>query len=102
MTITVNEHGAVFLDGEVVGWISHATCENEHCLVDIAAGRPWHATSRGFAVVLQPNHFATREEAIAAVVDATEPCVDCGKRVAYSEATGNHEHMDRESGCFLN
>lgn len=68
---TVNDHGAVFVDGAVVGWVRADGCENDRCLFAIAAGRPFHAIPRGFGVTLGEYHYATRDEAIAAVVEAS-------------------------------
>jgi len=89
--VIVNAHGAVIVGpgevtspswveaagGEVVGWVRESS---EADLVDVPgdglehvrAGRTWHAVSRGFALIIRPAYFATREEAIAAVVCASK------------------------------
>jgi hypothetical protein len=73
VTVTTNDHGAVLRDGLVVGWVSPAgSCENDHCAQAALDGLHWHATPRpsvgGPYPSLPDNHFATRDEAIAAVL----------------------------------
>lgn len=66
--VVVNQHGAVYLDGTVIGWVKKGGCENEACLRAMQTGRMWHAVPAGFAVTLPDYHFSTRDEAIAALV----------------------------------
>lgn len=69
----------------IVGYVDDppTDCENERCLEAIAAGRPYHAMARwkdlsgaivnpGGGVAWPTYHFATREEAVAAVIAALD------------------------------
>lgn len=64
---TINKHGAVSVEGTIVGYVHEGGCANEACVEAIGAGRPWHAIPRGFAHTLKTYHYATREEAISAL-----------------------------------
>jgi hypothetical protein len=66
-TVHVAVHDASHV---VIGHISNDRCENANCRKLYDAGLTWHATARGFAVVLCPNHFRTADDAIAALVNA--------------------------------
>lgn len=55
---------------EIVGYVSGSGCENRKCRLATKAGRPFHATPRGFGVTLADYHFATEAEAVAALVAA--------------------------------
>jgi len=66
--IIVNQHGAVYRDGVIIGYVRSGGCENEACLRAMQAGRMWHAIPAGFAVTLTTYHYDTRDEAIAALV----------------------------------
>jgi hypothetical protein len=69
---TINRHGAVITndDGVVLGWVRHAGCTNPACLDAWADGRSFHATPRGFAMTLPTYHYATKADAVAAIVAA--------------------------------
>lgn len=51
-------------DHQVLGWISHADCENPRCRVEIAEGRPWHATPADGT--FEQNHYASADDAFDA------------------------------------
>lgn len=56
------------IDKRLVGHVGHECCKNPSCKKHIAEGRTWHAVPIGFAVTLDTYHFATREEAEAALI----------------------------------
>src|SRR5215471_21789173 len=87
--INVNEHGAVSLNGEIIGWVRHddGPQENDTWAQAVAAGLRWHAIPRG-PVGLPQAHHVTFGQAVDALVairacdcpeDATGPwdCMDC-------------------------
>jgi hypothetical protein len=54
-------------DDEIIGYIHEGGCENNRCITHVINGLKWHATPARSAVILNPNHFRTVEDAILAL-----------------------------------
>lgn len=58
-------------DGARLGVVHVGGCKNAHCRAAIRAGRAFHAVPL-LATPLPDYHFATEDEAVAALADAAE------------------------------
>jgi len=54
-------------EGQRIGWVWDNGCANSACLRGYREGRPFHATPANTFVILDDYHFATVEDAAAAV-----------------------------------